>query len=113
MKNSNIFTKIMFTKILYIGVALSSVLAHATGATQDPKLDLPRPACTTMTKQDLEFVIVVPTYNNIKWVKRNLDSLIHQKTDGPYSFTYSIICVDDCSVDGTSKALDDYAKEHT
>ena len=55
-----------------------------------------------------EFVILVPSYNNVKWVRRNLDSLTHQKTSIPYS----IICIDDCSTDGTGIAMDYYAYEH-
>lgn len=66
----------------------------------------------TFSQPGVEFVIVVPSYNNITWVKRNLDSLTRQKTTGPYSIIYSIICIDDCSTDGTGKAMDDYAHEH-
>ena len=57
---------------------------------------------------DLEFIFVVPSYNNAQWVNRNLDSLAFQRTSVPYS----IICVDDCSTDSTGKLMDDYAVDH-
>lgn len=63
---------------------------------------------STIQKSPLEFVIVVPSYNNEKYARRNLDSLIHQKTSVPYS----IICIDDCSTDKTGALMDDYARKH-
>ena len=55
-----------------------------------------------------EFVFLVPSYNNEGWAKRNLDSLIHQKTTA----RYRIICVDDCSTDKTGSIMDEYAQDH-
>ena len=60
------------------------------------------------TIQPIEFVIVVPSYNNEKYARRNLDSLIRQKNTHPYS----IICVNDCSTDKTGTIMDEYAREH-
>ncbi len=59
-------------------------------------------------KIDLEFVFLVSSYNNEKIVKRNLDSIAHQKTHAKYS----IICVNDCSTDKTGQMMEEYAKEH-
>ena len=59
-------------------------------------------------QQPIEFVIVVPSYNNEQYARRNLDSLIGQKTTHPYS----IICIDDCSTDKTGTLMDEYAQEH-
>ena len=56
----------------------------------------------------VEFVILVTSYNTKKYVRRNLDSLIHQRS----TFPYEIIVVDDGSTDGTGKEMDDYAQEH-
>ena len=41
-------------------------------------------------------VIIVPSFNNIRWVERNLLSLINQEYTN-----YRIIYIDDCSEDGT------------
>lgn len=57
----------------------------------------------------IEFVILVTSYNNEKFARRNLDSLIHQRSTLPYQ----IICVDDGSSDRTGKIMDEYVKEHT
>ena len=56
----------------------------------------------------VEFVILVTSYNTKKYVRRNLDSLINQRS----TFPYEIIVVDDGSTDGTGKEMDDYAQEH-
>ncbi len=58
--------------------------------------------------QKLEFVIVVPSYNNEKYAKDNLRSICHQKSSRPYE----VICIDDCSTDQTGKIMDRYVKKH-
>ena len=62
----------------------------------------------TLLAADLEFVIVVPSYNNEKYARRNLESLINQNTE----HRYSIIVRNDCSTDNTGQVLDDFKKEH-
>lgn len=57
----------------------------------------------------VEFVILVPSYNNEKWAARNLESLVHQKTTLPYS----IVCIDDCSKDETGALMDGYAARYS
>ncbi len=57
---------------------------------------------------DLEFVFVVPSYNNEKYARRNLESLIKQNGD----YHYSIIVVNDYSKDRTGEILDEFKKEH-
>lgn len=42
------------------------------------------------------FVIVIPSYNNAKWVEKNIQSVINQNYNN-----YRIIYTDDCSEDGT------------
>lgn len=42
------------------------------------------------------FVIVIPSYNNVKWCEKNITSVINQNYDN-----YRVIFVDDCSPDGT------------
>ena len=49
------------------------------------------------------FTIVIPTYNCISWVSKNLDSVCSQQYDD-----YDIIYVDDASPDGTAAAVKQY-----
>ena len=55
-----------------------------------------------------ELRIVVPSYNNKKYARRNLESLIHQKVDLPFS----IVVVNDCSTDGTGAILEEVKKDY-
>jgi glycosyltransferase involved in cell wall biosynthesis len=64
---------------------------------------------TIFAKPTLEFVIIVPSYNNEKYARWNLESLINQRTTNS---TYSIIVVNDCSKDKTGKILEDIKKEY-
>lgn len=52
--------------------------------------------------------VIVPTYNNIGFVRRNLDGILMQKTD----FQYEIYIFDDCSTDGTSVILQEYTERY-
>ncbi len=51
-------------------------------------------------------VIVIPSYNNVQWYKKNLDSVFMQKYDN-----YRVIYIDDCSPDGTGKLVQQHIKE--
>ena len=48
-------------------------------------------------------IIIVPSYNNIKFYKKNLDSIRKQT----YS-NYRVLYIDDCSTDGTAQAVEEY-----
>lgn len=50
--------------------------------------------------------VVVASYNNIKWCRQNLESILTQS----YS-NYRVIYVDDCSSDGTADAVEQIIKE--
>ncbi|AJR04705.1 glycosyltransferase family 2 protein [Siansivirga zeaxanthinifaciens] len=52
--------------------------------------------------------VLLIAYNNEKYIKETLDSLIKQKT----SFKYEIVVGDDCSTDLTFKIISEYAKKH-
>lgn len=52
-------------------------------------------------------VIIIPSYNNIKWYDKNLDSVLHQN----YS-NYKVVYINDCSRDGTGDAVDAYLALH-
>jgi len=67
-------------------------------------------AMTTLAiKQPNEFVIVILSYNNEKFVRRNLDSVLNQKTAHPYTVLY----VNDCSTDKTGIIAQEYAAKHS
>lgn len=54
-------------------------------------------------------VVVIPSYNNIKWYEKNLSMLAAQ------SQTYNnwrAIYIDDCSPDGTGAAVEKYIADH-
>lgn len=51
------------------------------------------------------FVVIIPSYNNIKWYKSNLDSVLSQNYTN-----YRVIYMDDCSTDGTANAVENYLK---
>jgi glycosyltransferase involved in cell wall biosynthesis len=50
-----------------------------------------------------KFLIIIPSYNNKEWYKRNLDSVFMQ--DYPF---YQVIYIDDCSPDGTGDLVKKY-----
>lgn len=51
-------------------------------------------------------VVVIPSYNNAQWCRRNLESVFMQQ----YS-NYRVIYIDDCSNDGTYELVKQYVKE--
>lgn len=57
---------------------------------------------------DVEFVILITSYNNEKYARRNLDSVVKQRSSKPYK----ILIIEDGSNDATGKIMDDYVKEH-
>lgn len=52
--------------------------------------------------------ITVETYNQKNFITKTLDSILQQK----YDFPYEIIVGDDCSSDGTSQILDEFASNY-
>jgi glycosyltransferase involved in cell wall biosynthesis len=50
-------------------------------------------------------VVVIPSYNNFKWCKKNLSSALKQDYDN-----FRIVYIDDASTDGTSERIQDYIK---
>lgn len=52
-------------------------------------------------------VVIIPSYNNIKWYQLNLDSVLTQNYKN-----YRVIYVDDCSKDGTGNAVEVYLKDN-
>ena len=48
-----------------------------------------------------KFKIVIPSYNNEKWVDINVESILEQTYDN-----YEVLYIDDCSTDNTRKLVD-------
>lgn len=64
------------------------------------------PCCLMGAQEEykpVEFHVIIPSYNNEKWVIKNLDSIINQ------SYPYvTIHYINDCSSDQTGKLVDEY-----
>lgn len=58
--------------------------------------------------QDKFFVIIVPSYNNSKWYRKNLDSIL-----GQHYLNYKVIYIDDASTDGMSEQVQAYLTSHS
>lgn len=52
-------------------------------------------------------VVIIPSYNNMEWYERNLSSVFMQNYTN-----YRVIYIDDCSKDGTGKAVEQYVYGH-
>lgn len=53
-------------------------------------------------------VIIIPSYNNFEWCKKNIDSVLNQN----YS-NYRIIYINDASLDKTSECVEELVKQFT
>lgn len=59
----------------------------------------------TLTK----FVIIVASYNNAKYYRKNLSSIFNQKYPKTH---FRVIYTDDCSIDGTARLVGNYIAQH-
>src|ERR1700730_12157659 len=58
---------------------------------------------TTNPEDPIEFVIVIPSYNNEKWCIGNLESVMTQ------TYPHFTVCyINDCSSDKTGELVDQY-----
>jgi len=62
--------------------------------------------CSIHPMEEKPFVIVIPSYRNKDWYKKNLDSVFNQN----YS-NYRVIYLDDASPDDTGKLVEKYIKD--
>lgn len=63
------------------------------------------PLLTTDTQ---DFTVVVPVYNGEQYLRKCIESLLHQQTH----YRYEIVCVDDGSSDGSLAILNDLQASH-
>lgn len=59
-----------------------------------------------MEAGERRIVVIIGSYNNEKWYKKNLDSVFNQKYQN-----YRVIYIDDCSSDGTGDLVEQYIKD--
>lgn len=85
----------MNTKYFFLSVCLLAVFAFGYFV-----------MATVGDERNKSFVIVVPSYNNKEWYKRNLDSIFSQKYEN-----FRVIYTDDASPDGTGNLVRDYIQE--
>jgi len=64
-------------------------------------------AVTQAQVAEKPLVIVIPSYNNAQWLKKNLDSVFMQKYDN-----YRVIYINDASTDETKELVEEYVKKH-
>ena len=57
--------------------------------------------------EEKRLVVIVPSYNNAEWYRRNLGSIFSQKYEN-----YHIIYIDDYSTDGTAELVEQFVHEH-
>ena len=60
-------------------------------------------ACSSLNAAQKEFVVIICSYNNERWIESNLNSLFLQTYQ-----RYRVIYIDDCSTDGTQKKVTAY-----
>lgn len=63
---------------------------------------------TSIVDNRTKFYVVIPSYNNSQWYKKNLDSVLAQDY-----VDFHIVYVDDCSPDGTGALVQTYIDENS
>lgn len=63
-------------------------------------------AIRRMPLPEKAMVVIIPSYNNARWYKQNLESIFNQRYEN-----YRVIYIDDCSKDGTADLVEAYVKE--
>ncbi len=63
-------------------------------------------SCLLVQATEKPIVVVIPSYNNAQWCKRNLQSVFMQ-----HYTNYRVIYIDDCSNDGTYELVEQYVRE--
>jgi hypothetical protein len=58
-------------------------------------------------KFECEASVIIPLYNRVRTVRDAIKSALSQKTD----FKFNVICIDNHSTDGSTEAIDEFAKD--
>ncbi len=67
------------------------------------------PALANQTTQNsIEFVVIIPSFKNERFVEPNLNSICWQKSTNPYQIIY----INDCSPDKTGELVDSYIQQN-
>ncbi len=82
--------KYLFKNLIMLNLFVGVVCCFASGRIKEKPL-----------------VAIICSYNNIKWVEKNLDSIFSQRYKN-----YRVIYVDDGSTDGTADFVENYIKQH-
>jgi len=61
-----------------------------------------------MSKENLKVSVCVVTYNQEKFIRQCLQSVVEQETD----FDFEVIVGDDCSTDGTREIIQEFAEKY-
>lgn len=56
----------------------------------------------------VKITVIIPSYNNEKWYRGNLDSILKQEYDN-----FEVIYINDCSTDNTQVLVEEYIKQST
>lgn len=99
----------MHHKKIYI---LTTLLAFTTtffniNARFHPGLDLTMPTDFDLPWHGKPMVIVIPSFNNSSWYKKNLDSVFMQQYTN-----FRVIYIDDCSEDDNAQLVEQYCASH-
>jgi glycosyltransferase involved in cell wall biosynthesis len=62
---------------------------------------------SAQSSKDIEFAIVIPSYNNEKWVSRNLESIVLQKNQN-----WKLYYINDASIDRTKHLVEKFIESH-
>jgi len=66
---------------------------------------VPTLACEAKIRNRVQFVVVIPSYNNEKWVAQNLESVVNQTYRN-----FTVYYINDCSKDNTGALVDQFVK---
>lgn len=91
--------KIMGIILIFVAITGLSAWSYVQQKKSDP--------LSQSIIQEKEIVVIIPSYNNIQWYQKNLDSVRDQDYNN-----YHVIYIDDASKDGTGDAVQQYVKDN-
>lgn len=91
--------KFMEIIVLFIAITVFSAWSYV----HQKRVDFPLQS----TIHEKEIVVIIPSFNNIQWYQRNLDSVRDQQYTN-----YHVMYIDDASKDGTGDAVRKYVADN-